>query len=186
MAIIETTYFYYREPLKPRDTKRNLSLVLGPPRVTLCRVQDDQHRFGVGWAICTEPTPHHKDLWHVLYHEGVEIPGNRVLVRGGRSIARGRAEAALRDHDRQEGRGRFCTTYSDVELYRFNRPIVDQRALSVIDLCHARDLLKFVAASDILFLPDPFRDFSPPKFLPREREDVYNEELETFVPRRAC
>ncbi len=156
MSIIETKYFYYREP--QGDSK-----MIKPARVTLCRVQDDQHRFGFGWAICTEPTPHHKDLIQYLEYEGRPVPRTQRRIRGGRSIARGRAEVALRDHIGDYApRGMPCHNPSGLDIYRYWRPIVRQEALEVLRHCHAEALLQFIESCDITYLPQDLQGFTPP------------------------
>lgn len=130
MTITEVKYYYYRDQHRA-------------PRVTLCRVRDDLGRYGYGWSICTDPSPH---------------PGDRIqdgeLIRGGRSIARGRAEASLTPR-----RGIACFIKADGVVCRlYWRPIRRREALEVIRTCpEAFGLLACIKERDILWFPETMR-----------------------------
>ncbi len=139
MTITNVKYYYYRDQHRA-------------PRVTLCRVRDDLGRYGYGWSICTDPSPH---------------PGDRIqndtLIRGGRSIARGRAEAAL-----SVRRGIACYVKADQIICRlYWRPIRRLEALAVIRACPgAFGILACIKERDVLWFPKIMRpkiseEFSP-------------------------
>ena len=125
MTFSEIRYYYYRDQHRA-------------PRVTLCRVRDDLGRYGYGWSICTDPSPHPGDRIH---------DGQRI--RGGRSIARGRAEAAL-----SVRRGLACPIGVDGVICRlYWRPICREEALMVIHDCQAHGLLSFLESRNVRLVP---------------------------------
>ena len=130
MTITDVKYYYYRDQHRA-------------PRLTLCRVRDDQGRYGYGWSICTDPSPH---------------PGDRIqdgeLIRGGRSIAKGRAEAAL-----TERRGIACFSKPDGVVCRLYWRLIRRReALAVIRACGgAFGLLACIKERDVLWFPETMR-----------------------------
>ena len=130
MTITDVRYYYYRDQHRA-------------PRVTICRVRDDLGRYGYGWSICTEPSPHPGDRIH-----------DDTLIRGGRSIARGRAEAAL-----TVKRGIACFIKADKIVCRlYWRPIRRREALAVIRACAgAFGLLACIKERDVLWFPETLR-----------------------------
>ena len=155
MTITDVKYYYYRDKHRA-------------PRVTLCRVRDDMGRYGYGWSICTEPSPH---------------PGDRiqddVLIRGGRSIARGRAEAAL-----TERRGIACFIKADGVVCRlYWRPIRRREALAVLLTCGgAFGLFACIKERDILWFPESMRPpVVPIDAIPRFGSQIPSKQLSTAI-----
>ena len=155
MTITDVKYFYYRDPHRA-------------PRVTLCRVRDDLGRYGYGWSICTDPSPH---------------PGDRIqdgqLLRGGRSIARGRAEAALTTK-----RGVACCIKADGVVCRlYWRPIRHPEALAVIRACGgAFGLLACIKECDVLWYPEPMRPPTVPlDAIPRFGSQIPSRQLSNAI-----
>ena len=155
MTITEVKYYYYRDQHRA-------------PRVTLCRVRDDQGRYGYGWSICTEPSPH---------------PGDRIqndtLIRGGRSIAKGRAEAALTPR-----RGIACFIKADRVVCRlYWRPIRRREALAVIRACGgAFGLLACIKERDVLWFPETMRPPTVPLDVsPRFGSQIPSKELSKAI-----
>ena len=181
MIITEARYCYYRDEG-------------GAPRVTVCRVRDDQGRYGYGWSICTEPTPHHHDTGEYLLYDD-----SFVRQRGGRSIARGRAEVAF-----TPPRGQACFG-TRIPCYRFWRPIRRPEAREMLVRCKAMGV--FLLSQGILDqLPrsmqplshhlhgqagadatevqrlEIFTGVDAAGYLDASPIQVYSEELERFVP----
>ena len=155
MTITEVKYYYYRDQHRA-------------PRVTLCRVRDDLGRYGYGWSICTDPSPH---------------PGDRIqegkLIRGGRSIAKGRAEAALTTR-----RGIACFIKADGVVCRlYSRPIQRCEALAVIRACpQAFGLLACIKERDVLWFPETMRPPTVPlDAIPRFSSQVPSKQLSKAI-----
>jgi hypothetical protein len=113
---LETRYFYFRNG-------RN------HPKVTVAMVRRGDGAVGYGWAIVgkgdlfayNDMTAYCKDV------------GQWTEVRGGKSIARGRAEAALR-------RGKQIAD----KVWRYDRPIQRPWAIDTIASCNASALFALV------------------------------------------
>lgn len=131
MTFSEIRYYYYRDAHRA-------------PRVTICRVCDTQGRYGYGWSICTEPSPHPGDRIQF------DWAGNDVWIRGGRSIARGRATAALTGT-----RGVECLPYGTAPCFLYRRPIRRAEAIGVLVACHAFALLNVQETRDVRGFPLP-------------------------------
>ena len=127
MVVPDIRYQYYRD--------RH-----GAPRVTLCRIRTEDGHYGYGWSICTDPSPHPADRMH-----------NDIRIRGGRSIARGRAEAALKN------RGVQCHPFLDASCWIFHRPIRRVEALAVLEECQAAAMLYFLTTRNTKWLSQAMR-----------------------------
>ena len=155
MVITDVKYYYYRDQHRA-------------PRVTLCRVRDDLGRYGYGWSICTEPSPHPGDRIQ-----------NDVLIRGGRSIARGRAEAAL-----TERRGIACFIKADGVVCRlYWRPIRRREALAVLLTCGgAFGVFACIKERDVLWFPETMRPPAVPiEAIPRFGSQIHSKQLSTAI-----
>lgn len=117
-------YYYFR------DDKR-------APRVTLCAVRDKDGRIGYGWSICSaDDTPRRED-WYAWDDAHVDY----VRHVGGRTLARGRAEAALkkRGAPARTCRDTIVTERSEqtflphVLIYR--RPVLRTEARAMLQEC---------------------------------------------------
>ena len=133
MVVSDIRYQYYRD--------RH-----GAPRVTLCRIRTEDGRYGYGWSICTDGIVRYVD--EVLLVRPSTPSGAYTLtrMRGGRSIARGRAEAALKN------RGIQCQPFTDASCWIFHRPICRPEAVAVLEECQATALLRCLATRNMKWL----------------------------------
>lgn len=122
---MDVRFYYYRD-----EKKR--------PLVTLCKVKHDDGRIGYGWAVCSASDNCHKrDLYG--YEQGPEAC---KVAFGGKSIALGRAEAALR-------RGKPL----DDHVWCYKRTIQRDEALAVLWQCRAYAIVALEARGDYTLLP---------------------------------
>jgi hypothetical protein len=161
MTITAVRYFYYR------DDKR-------APRITLCAVRADDWRVGYGWAICdwrvgygwaicSASDPVHKDDWLEWIDDGRTNNAQAFVRRvGGKTLARGRAEAALT----KRGRGFQCLNWQP-HVWRYARPVRRKEAQDVMAQCdyeQMKGFLRLVKEGDVRGLPKALR---PEAFLER-------------------
>lgn len=131
--LADIRYFYFRD-----DRRR--------PVITLCRVINENGLVGYGWAICGPKDNPHKE--NILVRD--RTTRQWIEVRGGRSIALGRAVAALR-------RGMPSPCAANVRVY--DRKVHRQVARSVAIECQAMGFVALAALGDPWQLP---KSMQPP------------------------
>ena len=103
----DVRYFYFRD-----DRRR--------PVITLCRIIAHDGKIGYGWAICgPRDNPHKRDV--LMYDKTTE---SWKRIRGGKSVAYGRAEAALK-------RGEPCKG-CDGTVFTYGRKVSRMNAMLAV------------------------------------------------------
>ena len=138
----DVRYFYFRD-----DRRR--------PVITLCRIIAYDGKVGYGWAVCgPRDNPHKRDV--LMYDKTTE---SWKRIRGGKSVAYGRAEAALK-------RGEPCYG-CDGTVFTYGRKVSRMIARNIVFECGATGFSALAQLHDPWQLP---RSMRPP--VHETRDDV--------------